>query len=215
MPFYQVKSTRGGQILYSGHFINFRACLEHAVTEGVSLKNADLRRTNLLNATLDGADLRGADFTAANLAGVNLSEAKLDNAVFAAANLTGAVLCESSLTGAHFIGTQFGATLIDDCVLDRAHFSALSTFTLDFSTARSMRDCLFIGSDQTVCPMTRPPVVVRGLPRLLVLMDCHVKIGTHIQPLDRTPPESAAALAPVHLRLRLEQLVAGQIAKAA
>lgn len=220
MTYFTITSIQDGRILYSGEFSTFRDCIETAVSAGTSLQHADLRQANLLNASLDGADLRGADFTGTNLNGANLSEAKLDNALFYGTSLINAVLCESSLKGAQFIDSRLGATLIDSAALDQAHFSGLSTFSLDFTGVQTMRHCLFLNPCGTICPMTRPPVVIHGLSRLFIVMDAHLKIGHSVYHLDqKSGPHSGPAghktLSPPQLRLRLEQIIAGTRAKAA
>lgn len=220
MTYYTITSIQDGRSLYCGDFTTFRACIETAVSAGISLHHADLRQTNLLNATLDGADLRGADFTGANLTGANLSEAKLDNALFFGTALMNAVLCESSLKGTHFIDSSFGATLLDSALLDQAHFSGLSTFSLDFTVVQKMRNCVFLNPCGTICPITRPPVVIQGLSHPFIVMDRHMKIGHAVYCLESKTsadlwPAGHGILNPGQLRLRLERIIAGTRAKAA
>ena len=211
MPFFEIRSIPDGRILYSGEHRNFRVCIEAALGDGVSLRRADLRGTNLLNAGLDGADLRGADFSGANLSGANLGEARLDDALFSGATLFNASLCGSSVRNGHFTDASFGATLIDEAVLDGSRFLTLSTFDLDFHRAESMRDCAFTNpSCHTVCPMTRPPLVVRGLVKPFMIMDRHMKIGHEVFDMAALPEAMAGPSSlPRSLRLRLEQIVAG------
>lgn len=220
MTYYTITSIQDGRSLFSGKFPTFRACIETAIGTGISLRHADLCRTNLLNAMLDGADLRGADFTGANLGGANLSEAKLDDALFFGTCLINAALCESSLKGAQFIDSGFGATLIDAALLDQAHFSGLGTFSLDFTGVRTMRHCVFLNPCGTPCPMTRPPVVVQGLSRPFILMDRHIKVGPDVYGIEwggKGPLwlQRQGMINPGQLRLRLEQVIAGTRAKAA
>ncbi len=220
MTYYQITSIQDGRTLYCGEFSTFRDCVEAAITHGASLRHADLRRAKLLNAMLDGADLRGADFTGTNLNGANLSEAKLDNALFYGTGLINGVLCESSLKDAQFIDSRFGATLIDSALLDRAHFSGLSTFTLDFTGVRSMRHCRFLNPCGTLCPMTRPPVVIHGLSRPFIVLDQHLKIGHTVHSMETQSVRDVwspgyGIPCPGHLRLRLEQVILGTRAKAA
>lgn len=210
MPFFEIRALLDGRILYSGNHQNFRACVETAISDEISLRRADLRRTNLLNARLDGADLRGADFSGANLAGANLSEAQLDNGLFFGTTLVNAVICESSVKNGHFIDTSFGATLITGSLLDGSNFSTLSAFDLDFQSADSMKNSAFINPCHTICPMNRPPLVIRGLAKPLVIMDRHLKIGHEVFDMT-TLPEAVhgPSFLPGSLRLRLEQIVAG------
>jgi hypothetical protein len=211
MPFFEIRSMPDGLILYSGEHKNFRACVEMAVKERISLRRADLRQANLLNAMLDGADLREADFSGTNLTGVNLSEAQLDHGLFSGSILVNAVLCESSARNTNFIDASFGATLIAESILDGSYFSTLSAFDLDFQTAGSMKNCSFVNPCHTVCPMTRPPLVIRGLAKPLIIMDRHMKVGNEVFDMKALSEAShGSALLPGSLRLRLEQIVAGE-----
>ena len=90
---------------------------------GCNLKEADLRRANLIGANLKGADLRGADLSRANLRRANLEGADLSGATLLSTNLPGANLRDADLTGADFTGSNLikadltGAT-VDKTILD-------------------------------------------------------------------------------------------------
>lgn len=210
MGFYKIRSVLTGETLYAGSFETIRHCVESAVSDGASLCGADLRHANLLNAELDGADLREADLTGANLSGANLSEVRLDHAGLRCTTLHGTFLCESSLVGCVFDDALFGATELNGSMLRRCTFSTLSAFGLPFGEVLSMAETRFIDPNGTICPMTRPPLVIRGLRSMMVVMDRHVKIGSELIDIDviadRLVPKG---LHPNRLRLGLEQLVAG------
>lgn len=176
MAFYTLKNTRG-EIVFRGPFASVRHCAETAVRESVSLQGVKLRRANLRGANLDGALLEGADLRGANLEGANLSEARLDKSRLEGANLQGACLCESSLRWCDFRDASFGATQIAGSDLTGSIFSTLSAFTLDFASCQAMAGCIYHNAHGESCPISQPPVVISGLPRPVVLMDRHIKIG--------------------------------------
>lgn len=181
MQYYRIYSNHNSQTLFEGRFYSFKACLERAVSDNISLAHADLKNLNLSNANLDGADFSQADFSNTNLTGANLTESNLHSASFNGAALYNTFLCESDLSGCDFKNASFGATDIHDTNLTRAQFSTQSCFTLDFTKARSMIGCLFFNPDGKVCAMSRPPIVIRGLTHEpIILMDNTIKSGANI-----------------------------------
>lgn len=166
-----------GEVLFEGCFETMRDCMEMAVSTGTCLDNARLSGKNLTNASLDGARLRGARLDNANLTGANLSESQLDGADFTNATLQGACLCRSSLRGCNFDGAQFDGTDITGGNISGSHFSNPSALLLNFIDAADMSGCYFSVSATGACMMSRPPVVIHGLPFPVVFMDEMVKIG--------------------------------------
>lgn len=207
MFFYTIKSSLVDEALYYGTFSSFRRCVEQAIADGVSLRGAALSQANLLNAELDGADLRQADLSECNLSGANASECLLAGANLTGATLHGTTLCESDLSYACMESAAFGATDIFASVLKECHFSSLSAFTLDFIDADSMSGSHFINPCGTICPMSRPPVLIQGLNQRIIIMDRHIKIGHDVFALDQVQP-GLGRIHPASLRLRLEQLAA-------
>ena len=204
---YTIKSVQTGSILYAGTFKSFAACLEAALAENISLKQADLRFTNLLCADLDGIDLDGAHLSGANLTGANLSEASLRNTDFSNTGLYGTVFCESDLSGANFDGALFGGTDICGACMKDCIFSTLSAYLLDFRLADTVEGCIFIDPDGLCSPFSRPPLVIRGLSHPLMLTDRHIRFGNTVHPINSLPPWIASGLlTPDNLRLRLEQI---------
>ncbi|MGZ9097253.1 MAG: pentapeptide repeat-containing protein [Micavibrio sp.] len=209
MFFYTIKSSLVNEALYYGTFSSFRRCVEQAVADGISLRGASLRNTNLLNAELDGADFRQADLSGCNLAGANASECRMNGADFTGATLHGTILCESDLSHACMGSAAFGATDVFAAVLNDCHFSSLSAFTLDFIDASSMTGSCFVNPCGTVCPMSRPPVLIQGLNQRMIIMDRHIKIGHDVFALNSAQrPAALGRINPASLRLRLEQLAA-------
>lgn len=177
-----------GNPLYQGRFGSFRHCLEHAVKDRVNLKGANLRYRNLSGANLDDAFMDEADFTGANLTGTNLSESSLRACVFTNTNLIDACLSYSTLDESDLRGARFGATDIAGTGLSLCTFSGLSTFSLDFITAASLKNATYIhrnGSDtgQTIA-MQSPPLVLYGaLHTPVIIFDQEMVIGSQCFPL--------------------------------
>ncbi|MCK6418355.1 MAG: pentapeptide repeat-containing protein [Alphaproteobacteria bacterium] len=175
MKAYHIQSLADQSLLFTGVFKNFRACVETAIDQGVSLAEADLRGRNLSFAMLDGGVFDAADFSGSNLCGANLSEIAASGSVWNDADLTGACLAYSDLSAAVFRATQFGATDIAGCDLRRALFiDCPSCFHLNFSEALSMQGAYYICGPQAA-PMSHPPLVMLGLaPGPVTMLDSHV-----------------------------------------
>ncbi|HEY8191042.1 MAG TPA: pentapeptide repeat-containing protein [Alphaproteobacteria bacterium] len=166
-----------GEVLFEGCFETMKACVEMAVEAGVCLDGAQIPGANLTNASLDGARLRGARLYNANLTGANLSEAQMDGTDFTNATLLGACLCRSSLRGCNFDAASFDGTDITGSDIGGSQFSTPSALLLNFIDTADMSGCYFSVSTTRACLMTRPPVVIHGLPFPVVFMDDMVKIG--------------------------------------
>lgn len=177
MKIYKISSSKTGLTLFEGAFNTPRHAVEQAITDNVCLDHADLSGLNLTNAALDGARLRHARFGNTNLGGANLSEATFDSADFTGANLNAACLCYSSLRGCNFDGVTFGETDITSCDISGSLFSSRSAFYLNFADTSNMTDCYYSVSDKEACLMSRPPIVIHGLPFPVIFMDDHVMIG--------------------------------------
>ncbi len=183
MPLIKLKSTEDDTVLYQGQFVSVTACLESAVTQQINLENIDLQNANLMNANLDEAKMPGANLSGANLSGANLSESQLNGANITNAALYNTCLCYSDISYCSFEDSSFGATDITGANLAESRFSTLSTFSLDFTLVGNMEGCVFRDPGGTLCAMSRPPIVLSGLPNgPLVLMDHQVKIGARIHP---------------------------------
>lgn len=214
MQFYTIKRRQTGKVIFSGHFLNFRACVEHAIADEISLFQADLRGANLLNAELDGGDFRQADFSGSNMSGANASECQLQGCNLSGVTLHGAALCESNFKKSIFDAASFGATDIFGSDLSECYFSTLSAFTLNFTDTKTMTGSQFKNGCGTLCHMSRPPVVIGGLNQTVVMMDDYIKIGAsvfalegslNITPLSRQRGGLGDLNLP-RLRLNLEQL---------
>lgn len=175
---YDIRCLKTQKTLYKGWFRSFRHCLEQAISEKISLKDADLRYRNLAGANLDDAVLQGADFTGSNLSGANMSESMLEDADFTNTGMVDACLSYSRLCGSIFDGARFGATDITGAHLQACTFSGLSAFSLDFVDTDGMELCRYRHNDAQTLPMNTPPRVLRGwLNTPVILLDHHVIIG--------------------------------------
>jgi hypothetical protein len=143
----KILSTRGKE-LYSGNEATLSAAISNAIKNGISLRYADLRESDLIDASLSCANLRksdlsGANLSRANLRGANLIGADLRNTDLRGADLRGADLCEANLIGAD----------LSEAILSGADFR-YSTGLQITGVAKSMeqdyeivlvKDTLFIG----------------------------------------------------------------------
>lgn|GEM_PF-832550 len=182
MSLYSIKNHITGAVIHSGDYESLQACIEHAISSGISLDYADLSHANLANASLDEARARHACFKGANLSGANMSEADFTGADFTGAAFYNTCLCASDLRRACFRKAVFGATDIAGSILDGAVFSSLSALLLNFQEAQSMEACLFEDVNPELnpipsCLFSKPPLVLQGLSYPLAFLDRHIKIG--------------------------------------
>jgi len=203
MKLYQLRSTQNKKILFEGKFETFKDCVESAVLQKIPLPYIDLSHQNLTNANLDDAIMPHADFTQSNLSGANISEAYVSGARFTNASLYNTCFCDSNLAGSNFNGAFFGGTDIFGSIISRSQFSTLSAFSLDFTAARQMNDCIYITAQGQICRMSRPPIVISGIARKpIVVMDDTIKAGNNMIDYRRLAP-LAQKLAARTLRNRL------------
>ncbi len=177
MKNYRLKRKIDNTVLYQGEFRSLRECLEAAVTAGKCLDGLNLKNANLANATLDGAIMRKADLTGANLSGANISEAVLSGSSLMHAALYNSCLCWSDLSACDLRHTHFGATDIAGAKLDASIFAGLSSFSLSFTDALSMRNCRYEDIDACLHEMSLPPLAVSGLDRAFAFLDETLLIG--------------------------------------
>lgn len=179
LQYYELQ-TKHKEVVYDGYFKDVSSCVEQALSDDICLHDLKLNGLNLTQANLDGADFTGCDFSGANLAGANLSEARLNNCLFSNARMTDACLCESEIKNTIFHNTLFSTTDLSHAHIERCLFSCFSTFSLNFDEALHFRDCVFNLQD-TNYMMRQPPVVIKGLPRRLVVIGKYIIIGTTIR----------------------------------
>ena len=101
----EIRNWRTGEVIYQAKVNTLKELVEKAVKEGVSLKcaylkNTDLRKADLSCADLYGADLRGADLSGSYLYGTDLSCADLGGADLSNAKLRDTCLVNADLSDA-------------------------------------------------------------------------------------------------------------------
>jgi hypothetical protein len=160
-----------GFVLYETAAKTMRRALEEAISSNIDLNGADLRKTSLRQASLDGlkakdaclwgADLTGADITMADLSGCDLRNACLENAC----------LAHSNLTGAHLEGAFFSKALLEGADLSNIRFSCASLFDCDLRLVQSLNGATFVPDGEVEVALRSCPVVIKGLPQNLVIME--------------------------------------------
>jgi uncharacterized protein YjbI with pentapeptide repeats len=163
MKLYKIKQKQSGSILFQGDYQSFKHCIEDAVNQNISLKNADFSHQNLSNAMLDDADFEGADFSHANLTGANLTHTNLSSCDFSHATLYNCFLSLSSMHKCNFSYAFFGGTDIAGALIDYASFAGSSTFSLAFINTESMMGCTYYHDETMRIEFNQPPLVVGGL----------------------------------------------------
>jgi uncharacterized protein YjbI with pentapeptide repeats len=103
----QILSKNDGSVIYEKDVTTIKECVESAISEGVSLINADLSKSDLKNctlfrgnctlSTLSGALLLGANFEQCNLYGVDFTEADMTGADLTRANLHDVTLTQAQV----------------------------------------------------------------------------------------------------------------------
>ena len=175
---YELKCQHTNEILFSGYFLSIKDAVEQAVIENVCLDAVKLEGANLTCANMDDAQLMGANFKNANLNGANLSESVFDYACFQGADLSHACLALASCMNSNMLEASFAATDVTDAVISGCDFSCPSVFSTLFARATLFTKCQY---HDKLCrkayKMTKPPVVITGLPRDIVYLDHVIKIG--------------------------------------
>ena len=144
----EIKNRFTGEVIHSGDFELIKDCVEDAIKNEISLRRADLREANLLDANLRKADLRGADLykanlRAADLRGADLREADLRGADLYGAELYGAELREADLRGAYLFRADLRAANLFHVNLRDADLRAANLFHADLREAELFRAELY------------------------------------------------------------------------
>lgn len=182
MTYFLLKKVGSQCNLFAGEYDSIKDCIEDAVRNEINLDYVDLRGVNLMNADLDEGMFNHARFDHANLTGANLSGTKLNGACFRNATLYNTCFCEAQLSGAQFFGASFGATDIDWADISKTCFDTLLALDLQFSDALLMQSALYYDRTGTICNLSHPPVVIKGLQNVVVLFDDHMKVGSVVLP---------------------------------
>lgn len=178
MQHYTLTRHSDGAEIFAGRYESFSTCIEDAIRENINLSYIDLRNKNLMNLDMDGAVLIGASFNGSNLNGCNMSETNLSQSQFYGCTLYSTCFSDSLLKNCDFRGADFGATLINGTDISDCIFSTLSCFDLDFSHVKKMDGCVFTTPDNTIHPMSKHPIVLKGIFNApIVILDNSIKIG--------------------------------------
>lgn len=167
-----------GEALFKSSYITIKESVEEAVSEGIDLFNANLRKADLSGANLDMAQMKGACLWGANLTGTNMSDCELEGVDFRASILKDTCLSYSNCRSANFHGAYFSKTLIDGVDLSQAQFSCPSIFSCELQEAASLNDATYAHHGEIECSLSQAPLVIRGLEKPIIIMDNDILIGT-------------------------------------
>src|SRR5690606_1239824 len=117
MKFMRLYAWNTRETLFSGHFSDWKTCLEAAVGSGVSLNHLALEDADIGAANLDGASFDYARFVRCNLRGANLSESS-----FVKAQFSDCILDDACFTDSALMGARFSETSMRRCDVDFADF---------------------------------------------------------------------------------------------
>lgn len=177
MQFIQLRAWNTGQLLFSGHYRDWKTCLEAAVASGVSLSYAVIEDADIGAANLDGACFDYARFVRCHLRGANLSESSFVKTQFTDCALDESCFVDSVVIDARFTDTTMSACDVDYADFRRAIIGCAEFLKTDFGRVKSLAGaCLSLRGQ--VYPIARGPVFIRGLGLDIVLLDEHVMIGS-------------------------------------
>lgn len=184
MKHHKIYKAGSEDIIFSGLFLDIKSCVEAAICERICLDYADLRGANLTNAELDEGQFSYARFDQANLTGANMSCANLKGAIFRQATLYNVCFCESVMTNAQFFEVQFGGSDIAWTDISNASFDGYSALDLNFSECLFSNNTKYYDHTGSVCEMTRPPLLIKGLKYPVIFFDRHLKVGPAVWPME-------------------------------
>ena len=121
--------------------------------------------------------MAGANFSMCNLNGANLSEGVFDHAVFVGTDLSHACLALTSFMNVDFKDASFAETDWTDAIISGCQFSCPSVFSTSLHRAAVFNNCTYQTIDKGDCKVSKPPIVILGLPRDIVYLDSVIKIG--------------------------------------
>lgn len=169
-----------GQEIYKDGQITIRRTLEAAVSKGVLLRSANLRRANIRFSLLDGLRAEGACFWNAKMNGADIADAYLPAADFRGACLEDVCLAGADLSGADFTGAFFKNTLLEGAKVHGALFGGGSIFDNDLSGVRGIDQAFYVCEDGYKIEFLRGPVIIHGLSKRLVLIGGHILWGAKL-----------------------------------
>lgn len=218
MRFIRLCAWNTRETLFSGHFKDWKTCLEAAIGSGVDLNYLVIEDADIGPANLDGGIFDYARFLRCNLRGANLSECSLVKTQFIQCTLNDVCLADSVASGARFLDSSMRHCDVDFADLRRALVGCTDFLKTDFSRVRDLSGAAFSFKGH-LCPMTHNPVFVRGLGLDVVLLDEHVVWGGLVLRKDQLGV-SAHSMAgifaqhgltpPLHVVQRLWELIRGE-----
>lgn len=161
--------------LFSGTYTSLKDCVEDAVKQRVSLKNANLKYADLHNANLDNIDLCGADISYANLSGANISESKLIRVNAQHTSLYNTCLAHSNLENIDLRLAEFGATDFSCANLNNAKFFIPDIHKVNWMNIQTHKHCLFEDIAHETLRSSNPPLCITGIERQPIIV-----IGDHL-----------------------------------
>lgn len=165
-----IRTIDGKTIIKTNHK-TIRKTVEWCVSEKIDLSGADLRQARLSQASLDGLKARGACFWGADFSGADIGFADLRRSDLRCAILEKTCLAESDLTGTDLQGAYFSGALLEGIRLKGAIVSCPSIWGCDIQDAASLSSLIYRHLGETDIVLSRPPLVVRGLEKRLVVFE--------------------------------------------
>lgn len=187
----RIYSLSSGRVLFEDGFSSLKKTAENAAVQGADLSFADFRKADFRSATLDGIIAPGACFWGADLSGAALAQSNLKGCDMRLAMLARTCLAESICDESDFRGATFSSTLLAGASLKNCRFSGAGILRQDMAGIESLAGSAYDYLGETLCPMTRPPVYVRGLGTDIVFLDAQVMVGTKLYNRAALPPDFA------------------------
>lgn len=171
-----LKSVRG-DTLFKSSYVTIKESVEEAVSEGVCLDYINLRKANLVGAHMDMAKMHGACLWGADLTSADMSDGCFDDADFRTVILKDACISDGSFINANFHGAYCSQMLVDGADLSGSKFSCPSIFSCDLVSAKSLKNSTYSHHGEIDCPLSDPPIVIRGLDKQVVIMGSDILVG--------------------------------------
>ena len=128
--------------------------------------------------------MEGACFWGANLASTYMTGGNFQNADFRTANFLDTCLAEADCTNANFEGAYFSRTIMTDINLSGCQFSCPSLFTLNLYDTKSLKGATYSHLGEQDCDLSSTPLVIRGLPKPLIIMNDSIIWGGTAKKID-------------------------------
>lgn len=177
--------NKEGKVIYQAAQRSFRRTLEEAARKNIDLSNINLKKCCFSNACLDDVKMDKACFWGAKAVNVDLSGASLKQCDFRASNFENACLADANLSGSNLSGCFLKGAIVDGTNFSDCIFSCPSIFSLDLSVCKTLKRSVYNHHGEYSCPMEKPPVVIFGGQKRVIILDSHIIIGTKIFPISQ------------------------------